>query len=195
MGKKKWILLLSFFGLFSVFLVSSYYLEPQKPAQAACGASTSSCENCHEVKGEDSVSKKGDWHVQHAFGDFCQACHLGVATENDKTLAHSGVIAKPLSQPNQSCVTCHPSDIGTRVAKYGGSVPGSTPSGSLSNETAATTQAPPGVDSNFDLIESNQYIEDKTPWLAWVIGIIDVLVLFILGLLIFRWKKGKPKRF
>lgn len=81
MGKKKWILFLSFFGLFGVFLASSYYLGPQKTAQAACGASTSSCKTCHEVKGEDPVSKKGDWHVQHSFGDFCQACHLGVSSE------------------------------------------------------------------------------------------------------------------
>jgi len=208
-GKKKLILLLSFFGLFSVILVSSYYFGPQKTAQAACGASTSSCKTCHEVKGEDPVSKKGDWHVEHSFGDFCQACHLGVTTENDKAKAHEGIIAKPLSQSDQSCASCHPSDIATRVAKYGGSVSGSTPSGSSSNEatspdgksssadptgsvapSAAATQVPPGANSNFDLIDFNKYIQDKSPWLAWVIVIIDVLVLLILGVLLLRWKKG-----
>lgn len=209
MIKKKLILILSFFGLFSVFLASSYFLGPQETAQAACGASTSSCKTCHEVQGQDSVLKKGDWHVQHAFGDFCQACHLGVATENDKTKAHAGVVAKPLSQPDQSCASCHPSDTATRVAKYGGSVSGSTPSGSSSTNTAspsgtsnpadssgavtpsvAATQVPPGANSNFDLIDFNKYIQNKSPWLAWIIGVLDVLVLLILGVLILRWKKG-----
>lgn len=181
---KKWILLLSFFGLFSVFLGSSCYIGPQKTAQAACGASTSSCKTCHEVKGEDPVSKKGDWHVQHAFGDFCQACHLGVATEDDKTKAHAGVIVKPLAQSDQSCSSCHPSDTATRVAKYSGSVSSTAPAGSTA-PSAAATQVPPGENSNFDSIE-----QDKTPWLAWAIGIIDVFVLFILGVLLLRWKKG-----
>jgi hypothetical protein len=208
-GKKKWILFLSFFGLLSVFLASSYYLGPQKTAQAACGASTSSCKTCHEVKGEDSVSKKGDWHVQHSFGDFCQACHLGVATENDKTKAHAGVIAKPLAQADQSCSSCHPADTATRVAKYGGSATSAAPTGALNAGTpstnagsnpggsggstapaAAATQVPPGANSNFDLIDFNKYLQDKTPWLAWVIGIIDVLVLLVLGILLLRWKKG-----
>lgn len=206
---KKWILILSFFGLFSVFLTSSYYFGPQKTAQAACGASTSSCKTCHEVKGEDPVSKKGDWHVQHAFGDFCQACHLGVATENDKTKAHAGVIAKPLAQSDQSCSSCHPSDTATRVAKYGGSASSTAPSGASSTgspspnvgnspadsagttaPSAAATQVPPGASSNFDLIDFNKYIQDKTPWLAWAIGIIDIFVLFILGVLLLKWKKG-----
>lgn len=216
MGKKKLILLLSFFGLFSVILLSSYYFGPQKTAQAACGASTSSCKTCHEVKGEDPVSKKGDWHVEHSFGDFCQACHLGVTTENDKAKAHAGIIAKPLSQSDQSCASCHPSDIAARVAKYGGSVSGPTPSGSSSTNTSspngtsnpadsskavtpaaaaatpssAATQVPPGANSNFDLIDFNKYLQNKSPWLAWVLGVVDVLVLLILGVLILRWKKG-----
>lgn len=209
MSKKKWILGLAFFGLIGVFLASSYVFESQKTAQAACGASTSSCKTCHEVKGEDPVSKKGDWHAQHAFGDFCQACHLGVATENDKAKAHAGVIAKPLSQPDQSCASCHPSDTATRVTKYGGSVSGSTPSGSSSTNasspsgtsnpadssgavtpSAASTQVPPGANSNFDLIDFNKYLQNKSPWLAWVLGVVDVLALLILGVLILRWKKG-----
>jgi len=191
---KKWILLLSFFGLFSVFLGSSYYIGPQKTAQAACGASTSSCKTCHEVKGEDPVSKKGDWHVQHAFGDFCQACHLGVATEDDKTKAHAGVIFKPLAQSDQSCSSCHPSDTATRVTKYSGSVSSTAPAGATNTGTPSPIGGNNPADSAGSTAPSaaaTHLIEqDKTPWLAWAIGIIDVFVLFILGILLLRWKKG-----
>lgn len=210
MKNKKWSLLALIFGLFSIVLVGSFWLTPPKVTQAACGASTSSCKTCHEVKGEDPVSKKGDWHTQHAFGDFCQACHLGVATETDKAKAHVGVVAKPLAQPDQSCASCHPSDSAARVAKYGGTVTGgssstggstSAPGASVSGDTntspegngvvtpsAAATQVPPSANPNFDVIDFN--VKDMVPWLAWVIGIINAFVLLILGVLIWRWQKG-----
>lgn len=184
MNKKKWILSLSFLGIFSVLLISSDLFGPQKTAEAACGASTSSCETCHEVQGEDPVSKNGDWHVQHAFGDFCQACHLGVSTENDKTAAHEGLVVKPLSQPDQSCATCHPADLDARVMKYGGSATSTEASSGDATPSVAATQVPPGGDSN------NKFIEGKTPLLAWIIGIVDVLILLALVVLILKWKKG-----
>ncbi|EGW37520.1 hypothetical protein [Desulfosporosinus sp. OT] len=209
MNNKKWSLLALFFGLFSVVLVGSFWLLTPKVTEAACGASTSSCKTCHEVKGEDPVSKKGNWHIQHAFGDFCQACHLGVATETDKAKAHVGVVAKPLAQPDQSCASCHPSDSAARVAKYGGTVTGSSnstggatsASGAPAPGTSATsseagaitpseaaTQIPPSANPNFDLIDFN--VRDMVPWLAWVIGIINAFILMLLAVLIWRWKKG-----
>ena len=214
MNNKKWPLLALFFGLFSAVLVGSFWLSTPKVTEAACGASTSSCKTCHEVKGEDPVSKKGNWHIQHAFGDFCQACHLGVATETDKAKAHIGVVAKPLVQPDESCASCHPSDSAVRVAKYGGTATGSSNSSGGTASTGATsssgapatgttaasseagavtpsaaaTQIPPGANPNFDLIDFN--VQDVTPWLAWVIGIINAFILMLLAVLIWRWKKG-----
>jgi len=200
---KKWTLLALIFGVFGVVFISSFWLSAPKVTEAACGASTSSCKTCHEVKGEDPVSKKGDWHTQHSFGDFCQACHLGVATETDKTKAHVGLV-KPLAQPDQSCASCHPSDSAARAVKYGGTAAGTTPTGTpatpgapvtgaaaetgSATPSAAATQVPPSANPNFDLIDFN--VNDMVPWLAWVIGIINAFALMILGVLIWRWKKG-----
>lgn len=201
---KKWSLLALIFGVFGVVLLGSFWLTPPKVTEAACGASTSSCKTCHEVKGEDPVSKKGAWHTQHSFGDFCQACHLGSATETDKVKAHAGLVA-PLDQPDQSCASCHPADSAARAVKYGGTIvpstttgtpatPGTPATGSAAGETGATTpsaaaiQIPPNDNPNFDLIDFN--VNHMVPWLAWVIGIINAFMLIVLGVLIWRWKKG-----
>jgi len=201
----KWSLLGVSFGLFGLVLIGPFWLTSPKVTEAACGASTSSCKTCHEVKGEHPVSKKGDWHSQHSFGDFCQACHLGVATETDKAKAHVGLV-KPLAKPDQTCASCHPSDSIARAAKYGGTAggpsptggtpatPGAPTTGSTNGETgasspsAAATQVPPSANPNFDTIDFN--LKNMTPLLAWIIGIINALVLLLLGVLIWKWKKG-----
>lgn len=204
MKTKKLFLLALIFGVFGLVLVGSFWMTSPKVTEAACGASTSSCKTCHEVKGEDPVSKKGAWHTQHSFGDFCQACHSGVATETDKAKAHVGLV-KPLAQPDQSCASCHPDDSAARVVKYGGTAggpaggtppatPGAPAPGATageagaSNPSAAATQVPPNANPNFDLIDFN--VKDMVPWLAWAIGIINGFLLVILGVLIWKWKKG-----
>ena len=198
MKSRKWSLLALIFGVFGVVLLGSFWLTPPKVTEAACGASTSSCKTCHEVKGEDPVSKKGDWHTQHSFGDFCQACHLGAATETDKAKAHVGLV-KPLAQPDQTCASCHPSDSAARVVKYGGTASAnpvgntpatpSTPEGiGSSTPSAAAIQVPTKSNPNFDLIDFN--LKDMVPWLAWVLVILNAFVLVMLGVLIWKWKKG-----
>ena len=209
MKTKKSTLLALIFSVFGVVLIGSFWATTPKVTEAACGASTTSCKTCHEVKGENPVSQKGEWHSQHAFADFCQACHLGVATETDKTKAHAGIVAKPLAQPDQSCASCHPADTATRVAKYGGDVTGvktSNPTSGASSSaegtgtetnqavsgkvtpSVAATQIPPSENPNFDVIDFN--VTDKIPWLAWMIGIINAILLLLLGILIWRLKKG-----
>ncbi|MDP4161348.1 MAG: hypothetical protein Q8911_16595, partial [Bacillota bacterium] len=207
MKKKKLSLLALIFGIFGIALTGYFWLSTPKDTQAACGASTSSCKTCHEVQGADPVSKKGDWHIQHSFGDFCQACHLGVATETDKTKAHVGVVAKPLGQPDQSCASCHPADAAARVAKYGGAATTSAPSGTSpaapstsADGTApatgtgavtpspAATQVPSSANPNYDTLDFNT--SGKLPWLAWAIVIADILALLILAVLLWKWKKG-----
>lgn len=177
--------------------------QPQK-AEAACGASTSSCKTCHEVKGEDPVSKKGDWHTQHAFGDFCQACHGGVATASDKTQAHSGVVAKPLEKSQETCASCHPSDTAARVAKYGGSASAGTsaaPAGEVKNTgtadqssnkatvSEAAKQIPPSENANYDLIDFNKYGKSISK-LAWAIVLLDLILFVLLFVMVWRWKTG-----
>ena len=207
MKNKKGSLLVLIVSVFGIVLMGSFWFTAPKVTQAACGASTSSCKTCHEVQGADPVSKKGDWHIQHAFGDFCQACHLGVATETDKTKAHAGMLAKPLAQPDQTCASCHPADTAARVAKYGGSAASSNPAGGAAATPSASTpsnaptsgtgtvtpspaalQVPPSANPNFDIIDFNS--NGKLPWLAWAIVIADVLALLVLFILLWRWLKG-----
>jgi hypothetical protein len=73
---------------------------------AQCGSQASSCKNCHEVKGEDPVNAEGDWHVQHAFGDFCEFCHGGNVQTSEKDAAHQGLVA-PLGDTKTNCASCH----------------------------------------------------------------------------------------
>jgi hypothetical protein len=84
---------------------------------AQCGSQASSCKNCHEVKGEDSVNAKGDWHISHAFGDFCEFCHAGNVQATDKAAAHEGLVA-PLGDVKANCSSCHADDYQAKAEKY-----------------------------------------------------------------------------
>ena len=116
---------------------------------AQCGSQASSCKNCHEVKGEDSVNAKGDWHISHAFGDFCEFCHGGNVQAVDQEAAHQGLVA-PLSDVKTNCSTCH-EDFQPKAEVYatalgvtagasntGGSNP---PTGSGAGDSTGSTQS------------------------------------------------------
>ncbi len=99
--------------------------QPQDPqcsvkvgwGRAQCGSQASSCKNCHEVKGEDPVNAKGDWHVSHAFGDFCEFCHAGNVQATDKAAAHEGMV-DPLGDVKANCSSCHADDYQAKAEKY-----------------------------------------------------------------------------
>jgi hypothetical protein len=147
--------------LFSIFLmfVAAFWVAP-RISEGACGAAASSCKNCHEIKGEMKVNAKGDYHTQHAFGDFCVFCHSGNTAATNKAEAHEGMV-KPLGNLEQSCASCHPDDFQDRAKGYGaviksqGSPGGSGPaatgpettvaagkSGSACTTMAAVTEKP-----------------------------------------------------
>jgi hypothetical protein len=84
---------------------------------AQCGSQASSCKNCHEVKGEDAVNAKGDWHISHAFGDFCEFCHAGNVQAADKAAAHEGLV-EPLGDVQANCSSCHADDYQGKAEKY-----------------------------------------------------------------------------
>jgi len=105
---------------FSLMFVAALWAVP-KISEGACGAAASSCKNCHEVKGEMKVNNKGDYHTQHAFGDFCVFCHSGNTAATDKAGAHEGMV-KPMANLEQSCASCHPDDYAKRAEGYGGAV-------------------------------------------------------------------------
>jgi hypothetical protein len=116
---------------------------------AQCGSQASSCKNCHEVKGEDPVNAKGDWHTAHAFGDFCEFCHGGNVQATDKAAAHEGLV-QPLGDIKTNCSSCHADDYQTRAEKYatvlgvtiGGSGGAAQPPASSAGTTQTTSQPP-----------------------------------------------------
>ncbi len=93
------------------------FLWQPQTAEAQCGSSASSCKTCHETQGADPVNTVGDWHTQHAFGDFCEFCHAGNVQATDKDGAHQG-LASPLEDVAASCQSCHPDDMMARAEKY-----------------------------------------------------------------------------
>jgi hypothetical protein len=122
------------------------------PADAQCGSQASSCKNCHEVQALDPVNSEGDWHVSHAFGDFCEFCHAGNVQAPEANLAHEGMV-DPLADPAASCSACHPADardlavvygtalgveVGTGGAPLSSPTPGDAP-------TPAPTAVPPAI--------------------------------------------------
>ena len=118
---------------------------------AQCGSQASSCKNCHEVKGEDSVNAKGDWHISHAFGDFCEFCHGGNVQAPDKAAAHEGLI-DPFSDVKANCSSCHADDFQPKAEKYATALgvtigasttrPPAASSGSGSSQPASQPPAP-----------------------------------------------------
>jgi hypothetical protein len=116
---------------------------------AQCGSQASSCKNCHEVKGEDSVNAKGDWHVAHAFGDFCEFCHGGNVQATDKATAHQGLV-QPLDDVKTNCSSCHAADYQTKAETYakalgvtvGTSTDGTTPPSPDSTASSNTAAQP-----------------------------------------------------
>ncbi len=123
---------------------------------AQCGSQASSCKNCHEVKGEDSVNAKGDWHVAHAFGDFCEFCHGGNVQATDEAAAHQGLV-QPLDDVKTNCSSCHAADYQAKAETYaktlgvtigastGGTTPPSAPASTTSNTAAQPTQSTQSV--------------------------------------------------
>jgi len=120
-----------------ILLFVALALVPASRAEAQCGSQASSCKNCHEVQGQHPVNNNGEWHTQHAFGDFCAFCHAGNVQATDEDAAHAGMVA-PLSDVQASCAACHPDDaldlgkvygvaLGVEVGSGGGAPPSSSP--------------------------------------------------------------------
>lgn len=77
-----------------------------RPANA-CGLGASSCFRCHN--GRRAAEPPADpWHVEHArVNNSCAGCHYGNPRLMREEMSHQGLIAKPLSSPDESCASCH----------------------------------------------------------------------------------------
>jgi hypothetical protein len=93
------------------FLIAGFFLLlPTTDTNAQCGSQASSCKNCHETQGEDSVNSDGTaWHSQHAQIDACVSCHAGNPQSTDKTTSHNGMVPWN-SDVKAGCASCHPDD-------------------------------------------------------------------------------------
>ena len=100
----------------TLLLAGMMFISAQ-PASAQCGTSASSCKNCHETQGKDSVANNGDWHKAHAFGDFCEFCHAGNVQAAAQDEAHVGMVP-PLGDVKASCQGCHPGDFDQLAQTY-----------------------------------------------------------------------------
>ncbi len=153
-------------------LVGAILVWPQ-PVGAQCGTQASSCKNCHEVQAQDPVNTEGDWHTQHAFGDFCQFCHAGNVAATDKDAAHEGLI-HPLGDPQGSCSACHPNDyqdsaqvyatsLGIDLASVESAPVDSEPAAPDANSDNLPAEEPPAESvTDVQIIDLNERYEDKT---------------------------------
>ena len=121
-------------------MIAAIFVWPT-PAGAQCGSQASSCKNCHEVQGQDPVSANGDWHIQHAFGDFCEFCHAGNVTATDKDAAHTGMVS-PMSDIKASCQQCHAADLTEKAQVYATTLGITLDSGGGGATPAAPTNTP-----------------------------------------------------
>jgi len=180
-SKKSLVIGYTGIALLVVILLS---LSHPVPAAAQCGGSggsTSSCLTCHEK--EDPVAGNGEWHIIHAGKDICINCHGGNGNTLDKTLAHQGLMAQPLSDIYTDCHSCHPYDYETRSQQFAptlGVTPGSCTTPTVVAVSIAAGEPPAGnmaVPGNLEF----QPEQAQLPVLI-VGGGLLVMVLFCLSL-------------
>lgn len=107
-----------------------------RPANAQCGAKSSTCRACHEVRKEGPAFDGAlPWHRDHAFADLCPSCHGGDGQAKDAARAHAGRMA-PLADVSATCGLCH-GDGATRAVAYQSALP--------SRDAGAPTSSPPAV--------------------------------------------------
>jgi hypothetical protein len=150
-----WLLLLA--------VVVIVVLSWPTPASAQCGSSASSCKNCHEVQGAYAVNNSGDWHVSHAFGDFCEFCHAGNVQATEMEAAHVGM-AYPLEDVNASCLSCHPNDVMQKAEVYAtalGVAVGTGAGGGGADGDTAGGESPPAVVRSEPAVEQTDSPEES----------------------------------
>jgi hypothetical protein len=160
-----------------LLLAGALLVLTPSPADAQCGSQASSCKNCHEVQAQDPVNSEGDWHVSHAFGDFCEFCHAGNVQAPEADLAHQGMVA-PLADPAASCSACHPADardlavvygatLGIEVGAGGGQAPAASPTDSPTTAAPADTSGVSSEPAAAEMIDYNalyaETVEGRRP--------------------------------
>lgn len=124
----------------AVALALALLLLPRS-ASAQCGAKSSTCRACHEVRREGPAFDGSlPWHRDHAFADLCPSCHGGDAQAKDAARAHAGRMA-PLADASATCGLCH-GDGATRAVAYQSALPPRDAGAPASTPPVAVTTAP-----------------------------------------------------
>jgi hypothetical protein len=149
----------------------------QPVAHAQCGAKTSTCRVCHEVRREGpAFDATTPWHHDHAFADLCPSCHGGDGQAKDAARAHAGRM-HPLADPTVTCATCH-GDGAARSTAYARALPapssadaGAPPAGvspSSGGGPANAPRAPLTTTGNRSLALASLAVAAAGAWLvAW----------------------------
>jgi hypothetical protein len=195
------------FYVLAVMALVGFVLAAPPPTDAQCGSSASSCKSCHETQGEYPVNTSGEWHTQHAFGDFCEFCHAGNVQAKEKDAAHQGLV-DPMGDVAASCQGCHPQDLDERSQIYastlgidlstpssGGDDSGSDGGDSAAADDGSCVAAPLGGEE----IDSNLlYIENISPsslinWGNVILVLMIGGVLGVFAVLAWSWEGWGPK--
>lgn len=194
-------------ALLCVAFFAAAFLVLPRNADAQCGSSASSCKNCHEIQAKAPVNTQGEWHTQHAFGDFCEFCHAGNVKAKDQTAAHTGMV-EPLADVQGSCQSCHPDNYMDRAQTYatalgvtvgaGGANAQATPAAGAVGTTASggdNTACGPTLPTTGQVIDVNKLHADmQSPDVSnlgnfILLGLIGMALIVLFGLL---WHYEKP---
>jgi nitrate/TMAO reductase-like tetraheme cytochrome c subunit len=88
----------------------------------ACGLGASSCFKCHNGKraaAPEMSPAKAPWHVQHAkVNNSCAGCHKGNSRIMKQDVAHAKMLANPRDNIDETCGSCHKSDLAAVQGAY-----------------------------------------------------------------------------
>lgn len=92
------------------------------PLANACGLGASSCFRCHNGKRAElpnTDAEEAPWHVEHDKVNYsCAGCHKGNPRILKQDIAHKNLIANPVANPEESCVSCHGNDAKAKQQVY-----------------------------------------------------------------------------
>lgn len=87
----------------------------------ACGLGASSCFKCHNGNRAVAPGMDGEsdpWHTDHrSVNHSCTGCHKGNPRLMKEALAHTKMLANPLTDLEQACASCHRNDDMSELVK------------------------------------------------------------------------------
>lgn len=140
----------------------------------------SSCISCHASDGH--VTAMGEWNNVHLNQDMCTSCHGGNGSTMDKSLAHEGMVAQPLSDIYTNCHSCHPTDYQARSNQLAATL-------NITPESCATPTAVAVYigSSGSHTGSSSMSINSSAGVSIWktfllITGMLAIMAIFLLGL-------------